>query len=137
MTGFFHQVTGFLHLNFARREEQAEQTVDPPSALQSNMPSLRKLVKPTDWEQMRSNVERYVDKALRDPTNPPKTLRNVSVKLPGHGKWLVVDEVTMRLIDRSKKVWLLLQGFRPEKTRRLPSLDGIFEGIRERRRPAT
>ena len=123
------------HLNFARREEQAEQTVDPPSALQSNMPCLRKLVKPTDWEKVRSSIARYVDNALRDPTIPPKTLRKMTVKLPGHGGYLLVEEASMHQIPGSKKIWVLLNGFRPEKSRRLPSLDGISEGMRQRRQP--
>ncbi|CAK9059330.1 unnamed protein product [Durusdinium trenchii] len=124
------------HLNFARPDEQAEQTADPPSALQSNMPCLRKLVKPTDWEKVRSSVVRYVDKALRDPTIPPQTLSKMTVKLPGHGGWLLVEEATVHQIPGSKKIWLLLNGFRPEKARLVPSLDGISEGIRVHQRPS-
>ena len=117
------------HLNFARPDEQAEQTADPPSALQSNMPCLRKLVKPTDWEKVRSSIARYVDNALQDRTIPPQTLSKMTVKLPGHGGWLLVEEASMHQIPGSKKIWVLLNGFRPEKTRLVPSLVGISEQI--------
>ncbi|CAK9091757.1 unnamed protein product [Durusdinium trenchii] len=70
------------HLNFARPDEQAEQTADPPSALQSNMPCLRKLVKPTDWEKVRSSIARYVDNALQDRTIPPPDLEQDDCKAP-------------------------------------------------------
>eukprot|EP00913_Durusdinium_trenchii_P017889 g16809.t1 len=124
------------HLNFARPDEQAEQTADPPSALQSNMPCLRKLVKPTDWEKVRSSVVRYVDKALRDPTIPPQTLSKMTVKLPGHGGWLLVEEATVHQIPGSKKIWLLLNGFRPEKARLdWSSLQGWMSSLMQAKTP--
>ena len=36
-----------------------------PSALQSSMPSLRKLVRPTDWEKIRSRVVRFAETDLK------------------------------------------------------------------------
>ncbi|CAK9099796.1 Reverse transcriptase domain-containing protein [Durusdinium trenchii] len=51
------------HLRYRRDEEPA----DIATALQSGMPSLRKMVKPTDWEKMRSSVVRFAERASHDP----------------------------------------------------------------------
>ena len=45
------------HLHF----ERDQQPRDLPSALHSTMPSLRKLVKPTDWEKVRSKAITFVE----------------------------------------------------------------------------
>lgn len=46
-----------VHLGFQRDERPN----DLPSALQSTMPSLRKLVKPTDWEKIRSAALKFTE----------------------------------------------------------------------------
>eukprot|EP00913_Durusdinium_trenchii_P011797 g11079.t1 len=50
-----------VELNFKRQEEP----LDVPSGLHSGMPSLRKLVKPMDWEKVRSKVSKFVEKSMR------------------------------------------------------------------------
>ncbi|CAK9018629.1 unnamed protein product [Durusdinium trenchii] len=119
------------HLNF----ERCADTGDLRLALQSSMPSLRKLVKPTDWEKIRSSVARFAEKALRDPDLQPKALRHMTVQLPGQSGWQIAEVATLHRIQGAQKVWLYLKGLRPEKARRVPKLDGIQErGVRERRR---
>lgn len=50
-------------LRRARARNSCEEPYDLPSALRSSMPSLRRLVKPTDWEQVRSKVARFAEKS--------------------------------------------------------------------------
>ena len=119
------------HLNFKRDEEE-----DVSSSM---MPSLRKLVKPTEWEEMRLSVLHFVDRALQNPAIEPKELRKMAVQLPGQSGWFSVDEAFLHRIQGARNVWLQLKGFHPEKAkRRPPSLDGIQEtlnGVRQRSRP--
>ncbi|CAK9018638.1 unnamed protein product [Durusdinium trenchii] len=130
-------------LNFLR--DMSSET----SSLHSSMPSLRKLVKPTDWEQVRSSVARFARKAQRSEatggTNLLKGLRGMSVQLPGQSGWLIPEEATLHHVPNSQKVWLYLKGLRPEKKpRRLPTLEEIHEvppdrperGLRRRRSEA-
>ena len=49
------------------------------------MPSLRSLVKPTDWEKLRSVVRNFVELALVNPNLEPKLIHKMTVKLPGVG----------------------------------------------------
>ena len=49
------------------------------------MPSLRSLVKPTDWEKLRSLVRNFVELALMDPNLEQKLIHKMTVKLPGLG----------------------------------------------------
>ena len=79
------------HVRFDRREE----VFDAPSALQSSMPSLRKLVKPTDWEKVRSKVLRFADRATHDPAVPPKVMKKLAVLLPGQRGWLVAEDAAL------------------------------------------
>ena len=104
------------HLNF-QREKQG----DLRAALHSKMPSLRKLVKPTDWEKVRSHVVSFCERSLEDPRLSPEEIR-MTVKLPGEHAWLKVEEATLHPIRGAQKVWLL-RGFRPEKIRHCPFLD--------------
>ena len=79
------------HVRFERREEVG----DSPSALQSSMPSLRKLVKPTDWENIRSEVLWFAERAMDDPTTPPKVMNKLAVQLPGQRGWLVAEDAAL------------------------------------------
>ena len=117
------------HLKFQRNWEEG---------VSSSMPSLRKLVKPTAWEDMRLRVGRFVERALRDPGIEPKELSKLAVQLPGQNGWFSVDEAFLHRIQGARNVWLHLKGFHPEKVQRPPSLDGIQEtlgGMRQRGRP--
>ncbi|CAK9103660.1 Uncharacterized protein SCF082_LOCUS48411 [Durusdinium trenchii] len=127
-----------VHLNFERifraEEEEGELRDDLVEGMQCGMPSfleficLRKLVKPTEWEKIRSSVVRFAEKAALDPYLQPKVLKRMTVHLPGQSGWLIAEEATLhRIHGAQKKVWLYLKGFRPEKARGLPKLDGIQE----------
>lgn len=104
---------------------------DVPTALHSSMPSLRKLVKPTDWERVRSRVVRFAEKAWRDPSRPHSMQMNpMTIQLPGLTGWFSVDEAGLHH-HHGEKLWLHLRGFRPQKPRRsskMPSLSEIQEG---------
>ena len=79
------------HVRFERREEVG----DIPSALQSSMPSLRKLVKPTDWENIRSEVLHFAARAADDPAIPAKVMKKLAVQLPGQRGWLVAEDAAL------------------------------------------
>ncbi|CAK8997586.1 unnamed protein product [Durusdinium trenchii] len=125
------------HLNFERKDEAESDLAHARGRGQgsgSSMPSLRSLVKPTDWEKLRSLVRNFVELALMDPNLEQKLIHKMTVKLPGQCGWLKVNEATLhRISGASGLVWLLLKGFRPETLRgRAPSLEGISEGVRQR-----
>ncbi|CAK9100703.1 Putative GTP cyclohydrolase URC1 [Durusdinium trenchii] len=81
-----------VELNFKRQEEP----LDVPSGLHSGMPSLRKLVKPMDWEKVRSKVSKFVEKSMRgDVEVQGKSMNPMTVQLPGHSGWLVVEEASL------------------------------------------
>eukprot|EP00913_Durusdinium_trenchii_P011796 g11078.t1 len=98
---------------------------DLPSALRSSMPSLRRLVKPTDWEQVRSKVARFAEKSSQDPDLSPKKIHSLAVQLPGQSGWLMVELATLHRNSDEGKVWLHLHGFRPER-RHAPPHGGRF-----------
>lgn len=91
------------------------QTVSPLTAWcsRSSRCFRGKLVKPTDWEQVRSSVARFARKAQRSEatggTNLPKGLRGMSVQLPGQSGWLIPEEATLHHVPNSQKVWLYLK----------------------------
>ncbi|CAK9103242.1 Uncharacterized protein SCF082_LOCUS48234 [Durusdinium trenchii] len=74
-----------------------------PSALQSSMPSLRKLVRPTDWEKIRSRVE----KTQMDPEFHAQALPGLRVHLPSLG-WLSVEATLHRMAQTGKALLVLL-----------------------------
>ncbi|CAK9056274.1 unnamed protein product [Durusdinium trenchii] len=112
-----------VELNFRRHEEP----YDLPSALRSSMPSLRRLVKPTDWEQVRSKVARFAEKSSQDPDLSPKKIHSLAVQLPGQSGWLMVELATLHRNSDEGKVWLHLHGFRPER-RHAPPHGGAARG---------
>ena len=92
------------HVRFERREEVG----DAPSALRSSMPSLRKLVKPTDWENIRSEVLWFAERSIDDPTTPPKVMKKLPVQLPGQRGWLVAEDAALNPCPNPSLVsWLL------------------------------
>ncbi|CAK9007137.1 Reverse transcriptase domain-containing protein [Durusdinium trenchii] len=116
------------HLSFERTDQS-----EP--AVSSSMPSLRRLVKPTDWEPLRASVVAYVEQAQVDPDTPPLPLAGLSFQLPSQSGWLQAEEATLHRIQGAQKVWFHLKTFRPEKVPRpRSSLDAIHEspGLRGR-----
>ena len=95
------------HVRFERREEVG----DVPSALQSSMPSLRKLVKPTDWENIRSEVLHFAARAADDPATPPEVMKKLAVQLPGQRGWLVAEDAALNPCPTASLVSGLAQGF--------------------------
>ena len=118
------------HLKFRQREEGSQGS----SPLLAAMPSLSKLVKESEWEKIRSSVQRFVDKALRDPNIPPKELRKMTVQLAGQSGWFSVDEAFLHHIrGANHKVWLQLTGFHPEsRAFATPDPEPGRVGIRQR-----
>ena len=120
-----HQV----ELNFRRQE--AFSSSEDPSGLQSGMPSLRKLVKPMDWEKVRSTVTSFAKACEAGCKIGPigndteSSQLPLSVQLPGQNGWLAVDATLFP--NKVGKVWLHLRGFRPEKPRSRKPLDPIQE----------
>ncbi|CAK8996585.1 unnamed protein product [Durusdinium trenchii] len=114
------------HLHF----ERDQQPRDLPSALHSTMPSLRKLVKPTDWEKVRSKAITFVERALRDPNLHPRVLKQMTWQLP-HSCRVIAEEAAFKSFPNEefpgkKLVWLHLKGFQPEKSHWRPfGLTGI------------
>ncbi|CAK9079224.1 unnamed protein product [Durusdinium trenchii] len=97
------------------------------------MPSLRKLVRPTDWETLRSLVCRSVVPTGADEDASPVPLNGMTLQLPGHTGGLqalrkLLFVASVHPIRASQKVWLFLSNFKPQKRpRSLPALDGIQE----------
>ena len=111
------------HLRFVRDQEPA----DLASALQSGMPSLRKLVEPADWEKVRSRVEKFAEKASQDPQIKPKVMKQMSFQLPGFSHRLIAQEASIKRNAGASKVWLHVQGLRPKKKQGNLMLDAIKE----------
>ena len=119
------------HVNFERKEDRDRSM----STFRSTMPSLHKLLKPSDWEKIGSSIRRFVERGSQDPQIQIKKLKRMTFQLPGQSGWMIAEEATLHLIQGTQKVWLYLKGFRPEKALGLLPLDGIQEGgMRERRR---
>ena len=117
----FHDVDE-AHVRFQRQEHPE----DLASALQSSMPSLRKLVKPTEWEKLRSKAVNFAVRAADDPDIAPKEIRRMSLQLPDQGR-IIPLQAHFKRFRGGPKVWLHMEGFRPERPPRQPSLDGIQE----------
>ena len=69
------------HVRFQRDEPPS----DLPAALQSTMPSLRKLVKPTDWEKVRSKAMRFTETHRQLPGPPEPGVVNEMSPLASAG----------------------------------------------------
>ena len=115
------------HLKFDRAEGEVG---DLPSAdLQSSMPSLRKFVKPMEWEKVCFKIKRFHEKASQNPQIPPKMMKRITFQSPFHRGWHVVEEASLHPYVEAGKVWLYLTRFHPlQIAKRKPStLDGIQE----------
>ncbi|CAK9057996.1 Reverse transcriptase domain-containing protein [Durusdinium trenchii] len=130
-----------VHVRFQRGEQPSS---DLPSALRSTMPCLRKLVKPSEWEKVRSKARRFTERSFLDPTLQSRVLKQMTLQLPGHSGWLVAEATFTRFLNEGslpgRKVWLHLEGFRPEKFQPKPLLTETCiqdTGLRSRARPAT
>ena len=104
-----------VELNFQREENVAFDQRHP--SFPSSMPSLCKLVKPTDWEKLRTSVARFAELSSRDAEIESKGLKQFTVQLPGYSGWLTVDKATL-FRNEGTKIWLHLQGFHPQRVPR-------------------
>lgn len=108
------------HLRFRRNSSS-----DVAAALHSGMPSLRKLLQPTDWETMRA----YMQAFMNDDTGLGQSMRKLTLKLPDQSR-VVADEVTLKPVGQPSKVWLHLTGIQPMKSKPPRTLDKINEAPR-------
>ena len=121
-----------VHMNFQGKGSE-ESRVDEPS-----MPSLRKLVKPMDWQRLSAKVTNFADKAFWNPQLPPETLKHLTLRLPLMNDPYLRAQATLRSMGCSEsgsKIWFYCKGFgtKSRSDRLQPSLDEIQEGIRSRR----
>ena len=114
-----------VELNFQREENISFDQRHP--SFPSSMPSLRKLVKPADWEKLRTSVARFAELSSRDAEIESKGLKQLTVQLPGYSGWLMVDKATL-FRNKGTKVWLHLQGLHPQRVPR-----GLEALLRHRR----
>eukprot|EP00435_Cladocopium_sp_Y103_P043208 s764_g12.t1 len=124
-------VPDFTVASFRRQSDEPDEL----SALQSGMPSMRKFVKPTDWEKIRSRVSSFAEECQQNPAIAPKAVRKLALRMPEHPtKFVSVQETFIKAYQgpagaEAPKVWLHMKGFKPQKRNVLqPSLDGIQEG---------
>ena len=110
------------HLKFSRDTEPD----DLASALQSSMPSLRKLVRPTDWDKVQYKVARFAAQAASNPAIQPKALKETILQLPD-GSRVKAKEAFLKRTVHAQKVWLHLKEFHPEKIQNFSPLEGIRE----------
>ena len=100
-----------MHLKFQRTEES-----DVFSALQTTMPSVRKLLRPDDWPKFGPKVADFAKRSRRDLELQPQALGKLRIHLMG--AWMVALG-TLRRCEAAGKVWLTLQGFEgPESPRK-------------------
>lgn len=67
------------HMRFRR---QSEEDPNELSALQSGMPSMRKFVKPTDWEKIRNRATTFAEESLQNPSLAPKAVKKLALRMP-------------------------------------------------------
>eukprot|EP00913_Durusdinium_trenchii_P009210 g8658.t1 len=84
----------------------------------ASMPSLGKLVRPSEWEKVRSSVARFAEKSSRDQSDHPKVLKRLTLQVPGQSGLMLVDEATLHRSQQPWKLWMHLHGFHPRKTLR-------------------
>ncbi|CAK8995072.1 unnamed protein product [Durusdinium trenchii] len=120
------------HLRF---ERDAFQPGDVASALQSGMPSLRKLVKITEWEKVRVSTVKFAQHAMLDPELQPRVMKQLTLQLPGCRR-VTAEEASLKRCQQAGLVWLHLTGLHPQKllkrSERSPG-DGLQEGLTRRR----
>ena len=51
-------------------------------------------------------MERFVERALSDPSIAPKVLRRMGVQLPGQSGWIVAEQASLHRIEGSRMTWL-------------------------------
>lgn len=97
-----------VHMSFERKGSQ-EACVDEPS-----MPSLRKLVKPMDWQRLSAKVTNFADKAFWNPQLPSETLKHLTLRWPFMNHPYLRAQATLRSMGCSEsgsKVWFYCKGF--------------------------
>ena len=100
-----------MHLKFERTEES-----DVFSALQTTMPSARKLLRPSDWEKFGPKMADFAVRSRSDSELQPQALGKLHIHLLG--AWTVAL-ATLRRCEAAGKVWLTLHDFEaPESPRK-------------------
>ena len=80
----------------------------------ASMPSLGKLVRPSEWEKVRSSVARFAEKSSRDQSDHPKVLKRLTLQVHGgasfgccrHGNIRDETLVIIRLSVKTGTPWL-------------------------------
>ena len=101
------------------------------------MPSLRKFIRPTDWESVRARVRRFGEKAAKDPNLKPKHFsKTVWFRvLDQPGRYMQANKANLKVHGRGPgtsredvKVWLHLSDFvLAERQHVEPELEDIDE----------
>ncbi|CAE6962511.1 unnamed protein product [Symbiodinium sp. CCMP2592] len=121
-----HQDVCQVHLNY-----KASSPEDP------EMPSLRKFIRPTDWESVRARVRGFGEKAAKDPNLKPKHFsKTVWFRVMDQpGRYMQAKKANLKVHDRASassrediKVWLHLSDFvLTERQHVEPELEDIDE----------
>lgn len=117
------------HLRFRRRKDE------PPES-KSSMPSMKKMVVPAEWPNLKAKVAEFADKAFWTPNLPPQDLK---LALPIHfpdDRLVLAKQVYLKSItgeESGSKVWIGLTGF--SAVSRCASSPHDIREIREIREP--
>ncbi len=120
-----------VHVKFQR-----EDCEDIASELRSSMPTLRKVVRPMDWQSICEKVMSFADKAFWNPDLQPRHLRKgLAVRIPDDRQYFLAKEASIRAVagkECGSMVWLHLASFGPEKSKqRMQRLQPSLENIQE------
>ena len=120
-----------VHLKFQR-----EDCEDIGSELRTSMPTLRKVVRPMDWQRICEEVMSFADKAFWNPDLQPRHFRKgLAVRIPDDRQYLLAKEASIRVVagkECGSIVWLHLSSFGPEKSKqRMQRLQPSLENIQE------
>ncbi|CAJ1383012.1 unnamed protein product [Effrenium voratum] len=129
-SGPLEEMTLMLNMNTAHYEvEQAHLSFKSVA----ETPTLRKLVRPTDWETIRENLAQIFSAKVK-----PKTLSNVRLRYPGSSGYLLAQKVkvSVHTSHAGSKLRLHFQDFAQETSERqgghMRDLACIAERVSER-----
>ena len=89
----------------------------PRSEAGKSMPSLRDLLRSSDWERIEPIVASFAARSRKGAV-PAEVLGSLSVHLPSG--WHTVDSVSLMPFQGGAKVWLFLRGFSEESPTGIP-----------------
>ena len=124
-------LAGMVLLLDTASEQQDIRQVHLKYKRHSEMPSLRKFTRPTDFETLRRLLCSY-DRELKDPSSRPRHLPPVWIRmLEEQSRYMLARQATLSTTGQGKhrKLWLSLSDFRSNKQEPAPSeLPEISEG---------